>query len=167
MFNVILSILLVIIIWIETFPYPIYLFSIYSCPYFRNEVGGEGERSVVLSRSKVSNNTSKNKNNTAVPNSSQPFCKPNNNQSDCQLSPNSTLLHIPSAARGFSLLDTAETRWKNGYCPYQNHGVVGQGTKNQLDIGIKYIIERVDEGALFYKNFFYGQGKKNKHLSTL
>ena len=130
-------------------------------------MGGEGERTVVLSRSKVSNNSSTNKNNTAVPNSSQPFCKPNNIQSDCQLSPNSTLLHMPSAARGFSLLDTPETRWKNGYCPYKNYGVAGQGTKNPHDVGIKYTIERVDEGALFYKNFFYGQGKKIIKYSTI
>ena len=62
---------------------------------------------------------------------------------------------MPASARGFSLLDNPETRWRNGYCPYQNHAVVGHNTKNQHEAGIKYIIERVDEGALFYKNYFY------------
>ena len=114
---------------------------------------------MVLSRSKVSNNTSKNKNNPDITNSSQPFRKPNNMQSDSQLS---TLLHMPSAARGFSVLDTLETRWKNGYCPYQNDGIGGQGTKPQHGVNVNYTIERVDEGALFYKNFFYGQGKNTK-----
>ena len=121
-------------------------------------MGGEGERSVVLSRSKVSNNASSNKNNAGNPNSS---CKINNSQSDDQSQQSSTLLHIPSAARGFSLLDTPETRWRMGYCPYQNYGVVGSNSKGHHNVGVKYTIERVDEGALFYKNFFYGQDHQN------
>ena len=69
---------------------------------------------------------------------------------------------MPSSARGFSLLDAAETRWKTGYCPYQNYGIMGKpDSNNYLDNGTKYTIERVDEGALFYKNHFYGQDHQN------
>ena len=137
----------------------IQVFLFYSCPYFRNEIGGEGERSVVLSRSKVYNVTTKNKSINNIPESSQPFNRPDNQQKEVQFVPNTNLLHMPVAARGFSLLDTPETKWKDGYCPYHSQSVVGDQIRNRHNVPIKNTIERVDEGALFYKNFFYGQGK--------
>ena len=68
---------------------------------------------------------------------------------------------MPSSSRGFSLLDSSETRWKTGYCPYQNYGILGPDLKHLPNVGFKHVIERVDEGALFYKNFFYGQDHQN------
>jgi len=61
------------------------------------------------------------------------------------------LTHTPAIARGFSLIDSQETYWKNGYCPYRIK-------KNGLT-GSTNVIERVDQGATFYKKFFFGQGK--------
>ena len=119
-----------------------------SCPYFRNEVGGEGERSVVLSRSTVCNNSTKASSDNVT------------KQGELPPTPNSTLLHMPVAARGFSLLDTLDTYWKNGYCPYRIHRLTGSRGGNRNVVSTQNIIERVDEGALFYKNFFYGQGEK-------
>ena len=58
--------------------------------------------------------------------------------------------HMPSAARGFNLLDSPESYWKNGYCPYESPHVGVAG---------KFVIERIDAGSSFYKNHFYGQGK--------
>ena len=89
----------------------------FSCPYFRNEVGGELERSVALSR--------------ALPK------RDSENQA----------AHMPSSARGFNLMDSPDSFWKNGYCPYESNVTNGQ-----------YVIERIDSGATFYKNHFYGQG---------
>ena len=93
-------------------------FFFFSCPYFRNEVGGEIERSVALSR--------------ALP-------KRDTNESNAA--------HMPSSARGFNLMDSPDSFWKNGYCPYESNVTNGQ-----------YVIERIDSGATFYKNHFYGQG---------
>ena len=57
-------------------------------------------------------------------------------------------LHTPNAARGFGLFnDNCDTFWRNGYCPYR-YG----GNSN--------IVERLDHGATFYKDYFYGQGKR-------
>lgn len=53
--------------------------------------------------------------------------------------------HTPHDARGFCLLDTVDSYWKNGYCPYSQ-------------IQSNNVIERIDHGASFYKNHFYGQG---------
>ena len=53
-------------------------------------------------------------------------------------------MHTPALARGFSLFDSFETHWKNGLCPYR---------KTDPDV-----IERTDEGAVFYKKFFYAKG---------
>ena len=61
------------------------------------------------------------------------------------------LTHTPAIARGFSLIDSQETYWKNGYCPYRIKKNGSNGSPN--------VIERVDQGATFYKKFFFGQGK--------
>ena len=81
-------------------------------------MGGEIERSVALSRAVPKRDTEAN------------------------------AAHMPSSARGFNLMDSSDTFWKNGYCPYETSVTNGQ-----------YVIERIDSGATFYKNHFYGQGK--------
>ena len=57
-------------------------------------------------------------------------------------------------ARGFSLLEQKSTHWKSGICPYNS-------TTSPL------LIERLDLGSTYYKNFFYGKGEStsaNLHL---
>lgn len=110
--------------------------SFFSCPYFRNEVGGENERSVALSRGSSQQ--------------MQVMKRPLDQAEVCSS-------HTPQTARGFCLLDTPETYWKNGYCPYE-HKKVQQGPTG------KYVIERIDCGSSFYKNHFYGQGESISEL---
>jgi hypothetical protein len=49
-------------------------------------------------------------------------------------------------AYGVSVLEfpPGETHWRHGTCPYQRH---------------PRAIESVDQGALYYRKYFYGQGK--------
>ena len=97
-----------------------------SCPYFRNEIGGENVWKIELSRRQDTlQNTS----------------------SQSSAASSSSLRHTPLLARGVSLLDTMDSRWNSsgGYCPYK--------------IVQKDVIERIDRGATFYKDFFYGRGK--------
>ena len=97
-----------------------------SCPYFRNEVGGELECSVAL-------------------------CRGGNSGAILRKDESATSsTHTPSSARGFCLFDTAETYWKNGYCPYE---------PTNAHIGHTNVIERIDSGSHYYKKHFYGQGK--------
>lgn len=49
-------------------------------------------------------------------------------------------------ARGFSLLEQKSTHWKSGICPYNS-------STGPL------LIERLDLGSTYYKNFFYGKGE--------
>ncbi|QQP50143.1 Uncharacterized protein FKW44_011047, partial [Caligus rogercresseyi] len=72
----------------------------FSCPYFRNEVGGEVERNVALSRETTQKRSSLSHRITE--------------------NSNTTSWHTPAMARGFSLLDNEESSyWSNGYCPYR------------------------------------------------
>jgi hypothetical protein len=107
-------------------------FPFFSCPYFRNEVGGESEKTVALSRGSALKK--------------QPHMQDQMN--NCEQASN----HTPTAARGFSILDTPDTFWKDGYCPYNISSVAG-----------KNVIERTDDGSTFYKKHFYGQGKTQKN----
>lgn len=92
----------------------------HSCPFFRNEIGGEEERVVSLTRS-------------YSPSYSKHWKDPH---------------HRPPLSCGVSILEypLCETHWKNGACPYRRN------TKT---------IENVDEGALYYRKYFYKQGKGN------
>lgn len=101
-----------------------------NCPYFRNEVGGEGERVVSLTR--------------CLPAGAAPAPAP---------APvgHNTPLHRPGLACGVSVLEfpPGETHWKTGKgvscCPYQRpppHAA----------------IESVDHGAQYYRRCFHGQG---------
>merc|ERR1719422_96502 len=99
-----------------------------SCPYFRNEIGGEDETVISLTRE-----TGKFWGVTE----------------DGSLDRSRIPLHTPRQARGFSLLEqSAGTHWKNGICPYNT----GTG---------KHLIERLDLGSTYFKNFFYGKDHQN------
>ena len=64
--------------------------------------------------------------------------------------------HTPILARGFSQLDKEDTHWKAGFCPYKsNKGTISEG-------GNGNVIERIDEGAIFYRKHFFGKGKSLK-----
>lgn len=93
----------------------------FSCPFFRNEIGGEEERVVSLTR----------------------------NYSPSQSKHSKGPCHRPPLSCGVSILEypIGETGWNDGTCPYRRN------TKT---------IENVDEGALYFRNYFYKQG----NLST-
>lgn len=92
-----------------------------SCPFFRNELGGEPEWCVGVSRC------------------SSP-------QTPAQ--PHPALLHRPVSTYGVSVLEfgAGKTHWKHGICPYQKQPSA---------------LERGDEGAFYYGNYFYGQDHQN------
>lgn len=87
-----------------------------SCPFFRNEIGGEEERVVSLTRVQ-------------------------NGQQKTMRKP----LHRPPLAYGVAVLEylPGETYWTHSTCPYQR---------------LPRPIESVDQGALYYRKFFVGQG---------
>jgi len=67
-----------------------------SCPYFRNEIGGEQEKQIALTRE-----TGK--------------CW---GMADDGSERNKQTCHTPKQARGFCLLEHNSTHWKSGICPY-------------------------------------------------
>lgn len=69
-----------------------------SCPFFRNELGGEEERMIALNR---------------ITNDRHPATH------HAVQSSVGVLLHKPNMACGLSLLDENERRWKIKSCPYQ------------------------------------------------
>lgn len=87
-----------------------------NCPFFRNEIGGEEERIVSLTRLQSGNSGHR---------------RP---------------LHRPPLAYGVAVLEfpPGETHWRHSTCPYQR---------------LPRPIESVDQGALYYRKFFLGQGK--------
>lgn len=87
-----------------------------NCPYFRNEIGGEEERIVSLTRLGHGQHAA--------------LRKP---------------LHRPPLAYGVAVLEFqyGETYWTHSTCPYQR---------------LPRPIESVDQGALYYRKFFVGQG---------
>jgi signal-induced proliferation-associated 1 like protein 1 len=90
-----------------------------NCPFFRNEVGGEEEREVSLTRLGQNNK-----------------------------SPQRRAIHRPTLAYGVSVLECSanKTLWNKQTCPYQ------KGSKP---------IEQVDNGAHYYRQYFYGQEHQN------
>ena len=73
----------------------------FSCPYFRNEIGGESERRIALTRQSSTEETAAQQQQTNGATSTV------------------SSYHTPTLARGFSLLDSSDTYWRNGYCPYR------------------------------------------------
>ena len=148
-----------------------FLLFLFSCPHFRNEVGGEGERLVALSRSNNPNafgsaaggggvggvtsggkRRSSSSSSDGISGSSASSCASAMAAAAASSAAAAAValgqLHTPNAARGFGLFnDNCDTFWRNGYCPYR-YG----GNSN--------IVERLDQGATFYKDYFYGQGKR-------
>lgn len=90
-----------------------------NCPFFRNEVGGEEEREVSLTRMGQSSNNVQRR-----------------------------AIHRPTLAYGVSILECPpnDTLWNKHTCPYQ------KGSKP---------IEQVDNGAHYYRQYFYGQEHQN------
>lgn len=89
-----------------------------SCPFFRNELGGEVEREVSLTqRTQAGQISTLN---------------------------NGKLYHRPRMAYGISVLEfqSGETHWTDSICP----------------ITYSKLIETTDEGDLYYRSFFFGQG---------
>ncbi|GJQ65090.1 hypothetical protein Trydic_g7238 [Trypoxylus dichotomus] len=93
-----------------------------SCPFFRNEIGGEEERMVSLTR--VQGGGVPQQNGVRKP------------------------LHRPTLAYGVAVLEykPGETHWKHSTCPYQR---------------LPRPIESIDQGALYYKNYFKGKDHQN------
>ncbi|XP_055644426.1 signal-induced proliferation-associated 1-like protein 2 isoform X2 [Toxorhynchites rutilus septentrionalis] len=91
-----------------------------SCPFFRNEIGGEEEREVSLTRM----------------------------QSTLPIGQQRRAIHRPVLAYGVSVLECGvnETLWKANTCPYQ------KGSRP---------IEQIDNGALYYRQHFFGQEHQN------
>ncbi|XP_053675333.1 signal-induced proliferation-associated 1-like protein 1 [Anopheles nili] len=99
-----------------------------NCPFFRNEIGGEEEREVSLTRM-ASSTTPTGSSGTG-----------NGQQRRA--------IHRPALAYGVSVLECAanDTLWKGYTCPYQ------KGPRP---------IEQTDTGALYYRQYFFGQEHQN------
>ncbi|XP_074599299.1 uncharacterized protein LOC141853749 [Brevipalpus obovatus] len=106
-----------------------------SCPFFRNELGGEEERMICLNR-----RTSE------KPAVQCPSPSDSSSSSSC------VYLHCPYMASGLTLLEDAnDSRWKSKGCPYQ-----------QLTTDDKsFICENYDIGASYYRKHFRGLEHQN------
>ncbi|KAK7790568.1 hypothetical protein R5R35_002024 [Gryllus longicercus] len=119
-----------------------------SCPFFRNEIGGEEERIVSLTRMNngaagaVPPGSSSNASDIALGNHGhgRPLLTNQHRQRRPQ--------HRPSLAYGVSVLEfpVGDTHWRHGTCPYQRPARA---------------IESVDQGALYYRKYFHGQDHQN------
>uniref|UniRef100_A0A182P3A8 Rap-GAP domain-containing protein n=1 Tax=Anopheles epiroticus TaxID=199890 RepID=A0A182P3A8_9DIPT len=104
-----------------------------NCPFFRNEIGGEEEREVSLTRMASSSTTTSSSSSTgsgSVPGQQR------------------RAIHRPALAYGVSVLECGanDTLWKGYTCPYQ------KGPRP---------IEQIDNGALYYRQYFFGQEHQN------
>ncbi|KAG1713971.1 Signal-induced proliferation-associated 1-like protein 1 [Nymphon striatum] len=91
---------------------------IQACPFFRNELGGEGERTMCLTKF-TAHQKEKNAEHYSI-------------------------LYKASMARGISVLENSS--WFGQTCPHQRTAM---------------IIENVDDGANYYREFFQGQEHQN------
>ncbi|XP_049277917.1 signal-induced proliferation-associated 1-like protein 2 isoform X2 [Anopheles funestus] len=100
-----------------------------NCPFFRNEIGGEEEREVSLTRMASSTTSSSGAGGAASGQQRRP-------------------IHRPALAYGVSVLECGanDTLWKGYTCPYQ------KGPRP---------IEQIDNGALYYRQHFFGQDHQN------
>jgi len=115
---------------------------ILSCPYFRNELGGEEERMVCLSRVTADSSSSSRQSKRRM---SQESLKGSSSEE-------SKFLHRPNMASGLALLEDAnEKRWRLKSCPYQR---LSTNEKS-------FIIENFDIGATYYREHFYGLEHQN------
>uniref|UniRef100_A0A182NUV3 Rap-GAP domain-containing protein n=1 Tax=Anopheles dirus TaxID=7168 RepID=A0A182NUV3_9DIPT len=102
-----------------------------NCPFFRNEIGGEEEREVSLTRMASSTTSSSSGAGGGAGSGQQ-----------------RRAIHRPALAYGVSVLECAanDTLWKGYTCPYQ------KGPRP---------IEQIDNGALYYRQHFFGQEHQN------
>uniref|UniRef100_A0A8W7PEQ1 Rap-GAP domain-containing protein n=1 Tax=Anopheles coluzzii TaxID=1518534 RepID=A0A8W7PEQ1_ANOCL len=100
-----------------------------NCPFFRNEIGGEEEREVSLTRM-ASSTTSSSSSGAGGAGQQR------------------RAIHRPALAYGVSVLECGanDTLWKGYTCPYQ------KGPRP---------IEQIDNGALYYRQYFFGQEHQN------
>lgn len=104
-----------------------------SCPYFRNELGGEEERQISLNRTTADQTNQSN-------NANRPI-----------------FMHKPNMTSGLALLEDAnEKRWKLKCCPYQKLNTINTPNFEHL-----FLIENNDIGASYYRNHFYGLEHQN------
>lgn len=112
-----------------------------SCPYFRNELGGEEERMISLNRITAADQQSSSTNKSS----------PNHNNNKI------IFIHKPSMTSGLALLEDAnERRWKLKCCPYQKLNSINTPNLEHL-----FLIENNDVGATYYRNNFYGLEHQN------
>ncbi|XP_041775118.1 signal-induced proliferation-associated 1-like protein 1 isoform X2 [Anopheles merus] len=100
-----------------------------NCPFFRNEIGGEEEREVSLTRMASSTTSSSSSGASGAGQQRR-------------------AIHRPALAYGVSVLECGanDTLWKGYTCPYQ------KGPRP---------IEQIDNGALYYRQYFFGQEHQN------
>ncbi|KAK2711755.1 hypothetical protein QYM36_012767 [Artemia franciscana] len=106
-----------------------------SCPYFRNEFGGEAEWCIPLTRANLER-LSKSKRRSIASSPSKSISVP------------SEVLLRPACTYGLSVLEFPpdNTHWIHGICPYQRQPIT---------------VENIDAGALYYRSYFYGQEHQN------
>lgn len=120
-----------------------------SCPYFRNEVGGEQERIVSLTR--LARTTSA----KAVTGYRKVGLYGKADDLDVIgkgpfVAPADEATHRSTSCRNLALLElrNGTTHWQHGICPYANN----------LHSSKQNMLEAVDVGATFYREYFYKQG---------
>ncbi|XP_071455086.1 signal-induced proliferation-associated 1-like protein 2 [Hetaerina americana] len=116
-----------------------------SCPFFRNEVGGEVERVVSLTRT-TGGQRYRPGALAPTPGSDEAGGRAGGGaRGSGRLGGGGAPFHRPALAAGVSVLEAApgETLWRQGVCPYQRHS--------------RRALECVDNGALYYRKYFYGQ----------
>lgn len=106
-----------------------------SCPFFRNELGGEDERIVSLTKQTAHKHLTSPYNSSVKINS--------NSQTDSAMSSSSFVRH--PACCGIAILDSSSSPSRQVLPPLITH----RG----------HIIEYVDHGAYYYRHFFYNYGK--------
>jgi len=110
-----------------------------SCPYFRNELGGEEERMISLNRLTADQQSNSTSNKSSTGNNKTIF------------------IHKPNMTSGLALLEDAnEKRWKLKCCPYQKLNTISTPNLEHL-----FLIENNDIGATYYRNNFYGLEHQN------
>lgn len=119
---------------------------ILGCPYFRNELGGELERNISLTRIPSSRGYRRRFQNVDGGGPTNNNNAMNGNSCGTDHTMKATF-HRPNITCGLSVLEGASNTYLKGRdCPYQRH---------------HWRIECVDQGALYYKQYFYGQEHQN------
>lgn len=69
------------------------------------------------------------------------------------VAPSDEATHRSTSCRNLALLEfrNGSTHWQHGICPYANNNLLSNSKQNML--------EAVDIGATYYRDWFYKQGK--------